>query len=182
MSRGCWYPARTHCGHGRSGSGSASRPHTTVKRLPSGEGSHPRGPPGTPRAPRGARRAAGKPGRARIPASAPLAAAHWPAPALQGRPTANRGRGAELRAPPDAQSRCGATRSPPELPRSLGGARDSRGRPCRSHCWEPRAGTMTPSLRRRPRRQRTGRLSGESRGAQGLWVGAGFFLGSPLTV
>lgn len=107
----------------------------------------------------------------RIPAPHRPRPSHWPTPGLQGRPAANRGRGAELRAPPDALSRCGPTRWRPQLPQPLGGALDSRGRPCRSHCWEPRARTTTPSRRGCPRRRESGRGSGESRWASGLWVG-----------
>lgn len=112
------------------------------------------------------------PGKARPPHPAPRQhpqhphhsrPPHWPTPALQGRPAANRGRGAEFRAPPDASIRCGPTRLWTEPPRPLAARPGGRSRSCRSRCWEPKAGTMTPSPRSRPRHQGRGRGSGESR-------------------
>ena len=87
---------------------------------------------------------------------------HWPTPALQGRPAANRGLGAGLRAPPDDPIRCGPPRLGTELPRPPAARPGGRSRSCRSRYWEPKAGTMTPSPRSRPRHQGRGRGSGES--------------------
>lgn len=125
LGPGCWYPARIPnvdevSRHWLCLQASRCQAASLGCRVPSSETTL--GPPGQhearvaprecPAAPRG-RFALHRRGGAPHPSIHCSRPPDWPAPSLQGRPAANRGRGAELRDPPDALNRCGPTRSAP---------------------------------------------------------------------